>query len=541
MLSKALLDELGRLIEQRQIGAGIGLLERNRDAFAQAAPGQPYASEALGTLAQWVDAGFPGEPLLRELLDRFPVACRGELPLTGYVHLRLAEAVIALRREELADALRHLEVVLTLAGEAGDGSIAVVALLAKARCLRKSGEYDDALEITRNGIQTAAALGLSNAAAVMRTIESWLLFQKGRTKEALSILEEAEAALRGCDDLITLGNIQSAYGRIAVREGRYERAIQYFETSIELFRQRSSLERYLARSLTNIAEAQRLQALQLRRSIDAKWERQRSGQAGGNVTNRQEKAAQLERMHQLLRGAQANLAQAEAIYRPGGDHHGAGNVDVSLAQIYLDLGNLDEAERRASEAFELGATKKDYLVMSRARMVEAMVADARFEEQIGEAADSSRFAEIAHDYAKEAVDLAERTDSRRLLAQAHICHGLTLVNGFFNETATARACCDRAESCLEQDRHDPLWQQLEQLRSRILLAGVEDPNLRAWSQGAIGGKSLENVVGEFEELVIRRVWEQEERKVARVAKRLAVSPKKVRRVLRHLGLVANGS
>jgi tetratricopeptide (TPR) repeat protein len=538
---KETLEELERLFELRQIGAGIELLERNRALFTEIGPGYAHAGEALSTLAQWVDTGFDGEALLSKLLERFPASSRAAMPFTDYLHLRMAEAVLALRREELAESLRHLDVILTLGHEIGDSKMVILALHAKARCLRKAGEYDQAFEITRRGIEAASAAGLVYFAAILRTIESWLLFQKGRGKEALKILEEAEAVLRDADDLITQGNIQSAYGRIAVREGRYDRAIQYFEASIELFKQRPSLERYLARSLTNMAEAQRLAALQLRRSMDAKWERRRNGREARDEMGRQEKAAQLERMHQLLRSAQANLAQADAIYRPRGDHHGAGNVDVSLAQIYLDLGNLDEAEKRASEAFQFGATKKDYLVMARARIVEAMVANARFEEEIGEAEDSSRFAQIAHDCSKEAIDLAERTGSRRLRAQAYICHGLTLVNGFFSDIESARTSCDRAESCLEGDRHDPLWRELELLRSRILHAGIEDPNLRAWSQGAVGGKSLESVVAEFEELVIRRVWEQESFKVARVARRLSVSPKKVRRVLRHLGLLASGA
>lgn len=538
MLARELLDDLGRLIEARQIGAGIELLEQNCKAFAEITPEQMYGGEGLGILAQWVDAGFPGDELLCELRSRFPAACRGALPLADYVHLRMAEAIIALRREDLSEARHHLNTVLALAGEAGVASIAVHAMLSKARCLRKAGEYDEAIEIARLGIQAASELALWKIAAILRTIEGWLLFQNGRTKEALSTLEEAEAALRDCDDWIARGNIQSAYGRIALREGRYERAMQYFETSIELFKQRTSLERYLARSLTNMAEAQRLLALQLRRSIEAKWQRHCRGQTVRQGIDRQEKAAHLRRMQQLLRSAQTNLAHADSIYRPGGDHHGAGNVDVSMAQIYLDLGHLEQAEHRAKEAFQLGATKRDYLVMARARIVEAMVADARIEEQIGEAGDTSRFGAIARDCAKEAIGLAERTDSRRLIAHANICCGMALSNGFFNDTESARACCNSAENLLDPDRHDPLWHELEILRLRILHAGVEDPNLRAWSQGAFGGKSLESVVGEFEELVIRRVWEQEDRKVARVARRLAVSPKKIRRVLRHLGLVS---
>ncbi|MBV8068543.1 MAG: hypothetical protein JO270_01460 [Acidobacteriaceae bacterium] len=548
MPSSDVLHELQELIQQRRIEPGLLLLEKAHDDFAAVTPGMCHAGLALGCLAQWLDVGFDDHGLLGELLKRFPVAARHQMPVNDYLHLRLAEALFAMRHEELPAALQNLETALAIAEEIEDHRLALVARLWKARCLRKAGEYDQALQVTRKGIAIAAELGLPYVGAVMRTLESWMVFQNGEPKEAIRILQEAEAVLRNTDDFITLGNIQSAYGRIALREGRYDHALQYFEASIAYFQRRCSLGGYLARSLTNMSQAKRFLALQLRRSIDAGWarrmrvdaaERQR-GKSDAQKLDKRDKAAQLERMHELLRGAQEHLAQADQIYKSADNHHGAGNVDVSMAQIHLDLGNLDLAEARAGEAFELATTKADYLLMCRARIVQSMVANARFEEQIGEGDDPSRFAQLAHDCAREAVDLGERTESRRLLAQAHICHGMTLVNGFFNNSEAARACCDRAESYLGYDRRDALWQELELLRERILHSGIEDPNLRAWSQGAVGDKSLQEVVADFEELLIRRVWEHEGRKVSRVASRLAVSPKKVRRVLRHLGLLAEG-
>ena len=62
-------------------------------------------------------------------------------------------------------------------------------------------------------------------------------------------------------------------------------------------------------------------------------------------------------MHELLRNAQADLAKADEIYRRRGNHHGIGNVDVNYAQICVELGDLDMAEKRASEAFDLAAGK----------------------------------------------------------------------------------------------------------------------------------------------------------------------------------------
>lgn len=537
MVSWELLEELRRLLQERRIQAGIALLDEHRDDFADLAPGQCFAGIALGCLAQWLDVGFECEDLLFGLLERFPKNSRRTLPLADYIHLRLAEATIAMRREDQPQALVHLDAALALSDEIEEPRTVVIANLWKARCLRKAGEYDQALEITQRGKDLALSIGLTYVAAAIRTLESWLLFQKSKTKEAVRILQEAEAVLRNTDDFITLGNIQSTYGRIALREGRYDHAMKYFEASIELFKRRPSLDRYLARSLTNIAQAKRFLALQLRRSLDANWQRQRGMKPGDQRPDTQHKAGQLERMHELLRNAQADLAEADAIYQRARNHHGAGNVDVNLAQIYLDLGNLDLAEQKTAEAFELGATKADYLLMCRARIVQAMLANAHFEEQIGETQDPSRFAQLAHDCAREAVDFAQHTESRRLTAQAYICQGMTLVNGFFNNTESARTCCDRAEAYLDYDRNDALWGELEILRARILHSGIEEPNLRAWSQGAVGDKSLQKVVGEFEELLIQKVWEREDRKISRVAHRLAVSPKKVRRALRHLGLL----
>jgi tetratricopeptide (TPR) repeat protein len=541
MLSSEQLHDLRRLLQERQIGAGISLLKDYRPQLEAMKAGEINTGVAVGTLAQWVDVGFEGGELLDQLLAGFTTEKRTSLPLTDYLQLRMAEAVVAMRREELAQALEHLSAVLVIEKDMGDPRIAVIAGLWKARCLRKAGEYEQALEVTRQSMKLAKREGLAHLAALLRTLESWMLFQQGESKEAVRILQEAEAVLRDTDDYITLGNIQSAYGRIALREGRYDHAMQYFDASIELFAKRSSMEGYLARSLTNIAQAKRFLALQLRRSIDAKRERQRNNNQPELPADKKDKAGQLERMYELLRNAQEDLAKADEIYRRRGNHHGTGNVDVNYAQICVDLGDLDMAEKRASEAFELGATKADYLLMCRARVVQATVANARFEEQIGEADDPSRFAQLANDCAKEAVALGERTESRRLVAQAYICEGMTLVNGFFNNSEKARACCDQAETYLNHDRHDALWQEVEILRSRILHAGLEDPNLRAWSQGAVGDKSLQEVVADFEEVLIRRVWEREGRKVSRVANKLAVSPKKVRRVLRHLGLLEMGS
>src|SRR6185369_13542487 len=146
-----------------------------------------------------------------------------------------------------------------------------------ARCHRKKGEYDEALKRSGVGRELAMALGFPKMAAVMLVLESWLLFQKGHFREASTILDQAEMALRSTDDDITLGNIYSAHGRMIRRQGQYKQALQLFTRAIEHFRRRNPQHRNLARSLANIAYVQRLIAAQIIRQLDTEAARRRKG------------------------------------------------------------------------------------------------------------------------------------------------------------------------------------------------------------------------------------------------------------------------
>ena len=83
-----------------------------------------------------------------------------------------------------------------------------------------------------------------------------------------------------------------------------------------------------------------------------------------------------------------------------------------------------------------------------------------------------------------------------------------------------------------------VWDDLETLKMRVLHARPVDPILREWSAGVAGGRSFQQMTEEFARLVIPKVWEREGRKVSRVAEKLSISPKKVRRILHAAGLLA---
>jgi DNA-binding NtrC family response regulator len=81
-----------------------------------------------------------------------------------------------------------------------------------------------------------------------------------------------------------------------------------------------------------------------------------------------------------------------------------------------------------------------------------------------------------------------------------------------------------------------VWDDLETLKARVLKTLPVDPLLRAWSSGVVENKSFQQMTEEFARIVIPKVWEREGRKVSRVAEKLSISPKKVRRILQLAGV-----
>ena len=82
---------------------------------------------------------------------------------------------------------------------------------------------------------------------------------------------------------------------------------------------------------------------------------------------------------------------------------------------------------------------------------------------------------------------------------------------------------------------DSAWEDLQTLKAKVLRGSSVNPTLRAWSQGSVGDKTFQQISEEFAELIIPKVWEREGRKISRVASRLSMSPKKVRRILSRVG------
>jgi tetratricopeptide (TPR) repeat protein len=532
----SLLQELRQNLVSRQVSNGIGLLDANAHLFALFDPAQRNAAALVGAVAQWVDIGYSGPELLEQLLQHFPREQRGKFSVADYVHLRMAEGLLALLHDHPDEALRHFDLVLTLQEEIEDKEVVAIAHFWNARCHRKKGEYDEALKRAGVGRELAMALGFPKMAAVMRVLESWLLFQKGHGREAARILDQAEAALRNTDDDITLGNIYSAHGRMIRRQGQYQQAVHFFTRAIEHFKQRNPQHRNLARSLANIAYVQRLIAAQIIRQMDTEAARRRKTHKKARTLSPQSRTTDARRQYEELRAsAFANLEQAERIYRHHSHHHGIGNVLENRGLLHLDSGELDLATQEGARAYAVGKEENDAIVMARARLLQCKVEHAQLEEEIEGSTRTWEHVQAARDYARDAVEAAVHTQNQRLLARAYIWRGLTACHPAIHDHEDARHCLDKAAAFIVTSRDEDVWNELQILKQKVTSRGSVDPRLRAWTQGVTDGKSFQKLTEEFAELVIPRVWENESRKVSRVAKVLKVSPKKVRRILAKSG------
>jgi len=534
-ISDEFLAQLKEDLVCRRVAHGFSRLEQHRHLLSSFDPEGKNAAVFAGYLAQWVDVGFQRPALVKQIVARFSRDSRTCLPLHDYLHLRMAEGMVAMAEESTDEAIRHFEFVLSLEQETDDQELLSIANFWKGRCLRMKGEYDQALAFAVKGRDLALKLGHQPMGAVMRVLESWLLFQKGNAKEAIEILQTAEAILRRTDDYLTQGNIHSSYGRIARRQGRYQHAIESFTAAIALYRKLDPQHRNVARSLNNMAYVKRLIALQLRHKIDADAARRRKAAARGSATNGGRKPSYRERFEQLRQEALAELAEAQSIYEKHGNHHGLGSVHLNYGYLHLDNGDLEDSEREAETAFHLAEARHDHILMARSRLLRCMSENARVEEGIGENTEPGNHARLAQDFAQEAIELAKHTENRRLLAYAHIWQGLTYSNRFFNDLDSARLCYDQAVTLSKGVHAEGAWDDMQALQTRVVRAGSVNPTLRAWSQGSVGDKTFQQITEEFAELIIPKVWEREGRKISRVATRLSISPKKVRRILSRVG------
>jgi len=520
-LTPELLDKLNQALVDRRVGEGFALLRHAGKDLAKLAPSTPRAVVYLLCVAQWVDLGYRDFAFLEKVAQRFANVSRAEMPFGDYIRLRMVDALRAFVAEDDARAASIFGFVLEVEPGVIEPYLMMLAHYWKCRAHRRQGDYDLAMHHIQEARKVAQGMGAPKLVAVTNIHESWLLFQRGQRKEALRLLDEAEAELKSTGHALSPGNIESARGRFVRRSGEYTRALAHFERAVQIYGEHFPEHPNLARALVNAAYVKRLIALDLRH-------RSHSGRAKG---------ADHVRYLEILQEALELLRRAGDIYSRQHHQAGTGSVLVNAGHLHLDSGDIDRAEDEGQKAFLLGEEKHDHILMARARTLQAAIQNERAEEQVGESPDIAMHAHLARTYSEEAIALAKLTQNSRLLAGAYVARSSVAANEYFQDWETAKQFASLAGEMLGKDDLDHLSKQLSSLKTRILRATGIDEMLRAWSEGIVGDKTFQQVTEEFAELVIPKVWAREGRKIARVAQQLSISPKKVRRILNNVNML----
>jgi tetratricopeptide (TPR) repeat protein len=381
----------------------------------------------------------------------------------------------------------------------------------------------------KQALEIQAAHGHVQNEVPARVLESLILFEKGDSPQALKKLRAAESILIKTDDYSTLGNIQSTYGRILEREARYGQAIEHYSDAIDHFRKGESMQGNVARAIVDMSFTRIHVARHFRRNIEVSRD--------SPLKERQHRPDRVVLVKELSNSyavIHEDLKKAEEIYRQCPHARGISRVHLCRAYLHLDTGELDTAAEDAKKGYAAAEPKQDFILMASARNMQCMVENAHVDEEVEGWADH---AVSAQDYARDAVELAEQTQDRRLLATVYTWYGLTMSNAFFGDKEGARKAMEKVATYLEPGARDYLWGDFQTLRRRLMENATLESKLMQWAHGEIGEKTFRQLEDEFAGLVIPRAWEQERKKVSRVAARLSISPRKVRKVLARLGLL----
>lgn len=511
-----LLSRLESLVQSRSIQDGFALLDELRRGIRAERNVSTASRIPLALcLAQWIDLGYHDHTIFVAAMNRLPKR-NAEMSFLDIMRLNLVEAYSCFSGEDPDRAIALLKQTATAGTDLLPEYLVFLTHFWKGRAHRKKGDYKNAALHINEAKNSAGRLQNPRLVAVTKIHESWLVFQNGDIRRALQLLDEAEAELKPIGHALSLGNIESARGRFIRRSGRYQEALEHFENAIEIYRKDFSHHPNIARAMVNAAYVRRLMALDLRAATNR-------GQARGSVNSKYLK---------FTREALALLKEAGEIYAHHHHQGGTASVLVNSGFLHLESGDIEKASIEAERAFRLGEEKNDLILMTRARNLQSAVNRVKSEEQIDGDEDTYVYAKLAVQLADEAIDIAKKTENRRLLAEAFIARGLAALDEQNRDVQTARTCASEAATHLVEDDRDHLFKELGELKEKILRSvGVED-TLRRWSEGQIGHKTFQQVQEEFAEIVIPRVWENLGRNVSRVSAQLSISPKKVRRLLR---------
>jgi hypothetical protein len=559
-------------------------------------PHIPNATRFLAVLSLWVDTGFGGMDALRVAHNKF-----GKFPLKSINAQDLAYHLFALAmyyflREDIDEAQKHFRRADDAFAQDAFDQIDAAPFYSNmisyylARCARNRGQYPVAMDKTLEAERMAYQRSAPKLAAVIGSTRAWLLWQKN-DPGATELLEECARTVWETDDFTAKASIESMRGRMERRKGLYKKSVVHFEESVRLATMGNANHPKYARYLINLAAAKRLLArereAELQRLADKSRDEvaeQRSMERAVARHRRHYEQTKDERYAELaatpavvsfvghrartdwlqkrrdeyvaqrdiirnevetLRTAAAQeFLKAKETFELLADQKGIGLVHFYGGLLQLDKDEFAEAAASGAAAYEAAIASKNPILEARARLLQCLAAKASGDAELHEPS-PGHFYCAALTYGQNAVRVAEKKAfHKRIQARALLALGEVYATGFFANRVDAIKCCKKAEMLLEASDRDYVWRAYRELSGRLYEGGAEPAKeLVAFVQelltNAVTGEwNRKQIIEAFEELVIVQVWKAEDRKIARVVKKLHMNEDTVRQILIRKGLVA---
>jgi tetratricopeptide (TPR) repeat protein len=476
-VSDRFLETLAEMIALRHMNSSKELIEDHFDRIVGLGPGTKNAAPLLGYFARWLQMGFANQQvvespyidLLKQALNRFPRAPRPSLSVREVAHLQMVEGFLLLHATQYEQAIRRFQFVISLDVELGDRDQIATAYFSIAKAYRRQGAYNKALHYANLAIDVARTANRVEMAAGFSVMLGWLLLQQGESKQAKEVLCKANKALQDSDDYLRLGNIQSAFGRIVQRDGKYSQALDYFYQALHLFRTWRVDHSNVARTLVNIAFIKTLMAQR------AEGKRNLATSDGDSMTPRRVAIPSLHvagssAIERWRSEAEDHLREADRIYRRQQNIRGLGSVQLTYSMLYLSQQDTEGAASAATTAYELGIGKADHILMARARILSSMVEIVLCERETDDSERPGSHAERARTFSEDAIEHASQTENRRLVSRGQIWLAIAYLHESPDDIQRAETLLSEAMSGLKAVSGDYVsddMQSLQRLLARV--------------------------------------------------------------------------
>jgi len=229
------------------------------------------------------------------------------------------------------------------------------------------------------------------------------------------------------------------------REGRFAKALDYYAMAAEEYERVDAKHPALARVKVKKAHVEILIAQQLRRN--------------GYYEN-------IEGITKMWLEAEKELDEAAQIFERRNQDRGLADVWLTKAGLNIERGRLVEAEEQCIKAHTIGKDREDSIIVGRAAAELCRINNLRGDDPNKEQVPGYS-ALKALDWADVAVENANKTQNRPLLAKAHIRRGWTLAGAYFNDPVEAKKCYDQAEVFLTPRGRDNVQEEFIRLGQKL--------------------------------------------------------------------------